>query len=305
MVNSPFVIRLFGPMRVIVRGQPLPHVRTRSVEWLLALLTLRQGRTVDCAWPARTLWPDSEESRARQNLRNNLVELRAALGPEAYRILSPTRSTLSLDLDGADVDLIHLKSGIAAGTEKEGEEARRRAVEAYTGPLLEGCYADWATSERETLAARCLEALEKLAERVEARGEIEEGVRWLRRAEGLDPMRELTVLRLMTALDAMGDHASAMQTYREFRDRLHEAVHASPNPATTDLYAKICSRAHQEAIGGPLRAACGEHARQRETDSARSPGTGSAVGKREDAATRRAPSTHATHRPRGRGGRRA
>src|SRR5689334_23997857 len=89
MALSPLTIRLFGPLRVTVRGEPLPRVRTRSVEWLLALLTLRHGSAVSRAWLAGTLWPESEENQALQNLRNDLVALRKALGPEAVRIQSP------------------------------------------------------------------------------------------------------------------------------------------------------------------------------------------------------------------------
>jgi hypothetical protein len=63
MEPSPLTIYLFGPLRVTVRGEPLPRVRTRSVEWLLALLALRHGRPVSRAWLAGTLWPESDPRR--------------------------------------------------------------------------------------------------------------------------------------------------------------------------------------------------------------------------------------------------
>src|ERR1043166_5227397 len=85
MDPPPLTVRFFGPLRVMVRGEPLPRVRTRSVEWLFALLVLRHGRAVPRAWLAGTLWPDSEESQALTNLRNNLLHLRQALGSESAR----------------------------------------------------------------------------------------------------------------------------------------------------------------------------------------------------------------------------
>src|SRR5262249_10928873 len=106
MASPPLTIYLFGPLRVTVRGKPLPRVRTRSVEWLLALLTLRHGRAASRSWLAGTLWPDSGEGRALQNLRQDLVRLRQALGPEAVRIQSPSRDTLALDLGAAEVDVL-------------------------------------------------------------------------------------------------------------------------------------------------------------------------------------------------------
>src|SRR5947207_4127794 len=114
MTTPPLTIHLFGPMRVLVRGEPLPRVRTRSVEWLLALLTLRHGAAVSRAWLAGTLWPESEESQALQNLRHDLVVLRKALGPESARIQSPTRDMLRLDVTGAEVDVVRFDAGVAA-----------------------------------------------------------------------------------------------------------------------------------------------------------------------------------------------
>src|SRR5689334_14351175 len=98
MTNAPLIIHLFGPMRVLVQGEPMPRVRARSIEWLLALLVLRHGRTVQRSWLAGTLWPESEETQALQNLRHALLALRRALGSQSERLQSPTRDTLTLDL---------------------------------------------------------------------------------------------------------------------------------------------------------------------------------------------------------------
>src|SRR5262245_35260989 len=165
--SHSLTLRLFGPLRVMVRAEPLPRVRTRSVEWLLALLLLRHGRAVPRAWLAGTLWPDSEESQALTNLRNNLLHLRQALGPESARLQSPTRDTLTLALDGAEVDLLRFDAAIQSGH----DEGLRDAVDLYTGPLLEGCAEEWVLAEREVRAEQCLAALETLAERAEGRGD--------------------------------------------------------------------------------------------------------------------------------------
>src|SRR5258708_32394997 len=100
VTSLPLTIHLFGPLQVSINGAPMPRVRTRSVEWLLALLVLRYGRDVERSWLAGTLWPESEESQSLQNLRHALVSLRKALGPESERIKSPTRDLLTLDLEG-------------------------------------------------------------------------------------------------------------------------------------------------------------------------------------------------------------
>ena len=89
MAPPPLGIQLFGPLRVTVRGEPMPRVRTRSVEWLLALLTLRHGRAVDRSWLAGTLWPESSGRQALENLRADLVRLRKALPVLAELGLTP------------------------------------------------------------------------------------------------------------------------------------------------------------------------------------------------------------------------
>src|SRR5215813_8429577 len=109
-INAPLVITLFGPMQVQVQGQPLPRLRSRKALWLLALLTLRHGRPVEREWLAGTLWPDVDQSQAFANLRPALSELRSALARQAERLQSPTRQTLCLDLDGAEVDVVTFDS---------------------------------------------------------------------------------------------------------------------------------------------------------------------------------------------------
>src|SRR5712691_10999214 len=244
MTPPPLAIQLFGPLRVTVGGEPLPRLRTRSVEWLLALLTLRHGRAVSRAWLAGTLWPESSGSRALQNLRDDLLRLRQALGPESGRLQAPARDSLRLDLAGAAVDVLQFDAAIQAGD----DESLRGAVAVYTGPLLEDCLEEWAFSERAARAEQLLAALETLAERAQERGDHGEAIRYLRRAEALDPLRDSVPRRLMTSLAAAGDPAAAIQTYRDFRIRLQEELAAAPDEATTRLFHAIRATARRPAV---------------------------------------------------------
>jgi predicted ATPase/DNA-binding SARP family transcriptional activator len=248
MTSPPLTLHLFGALRVLVRGEPLPRVRTRSVEWLLALLVLRHGRAVNRGWLAGTLWPESEERQALQNLRHDLVSLRKALGPESGRIESPARDVLTLDLTGAEVDVLRFDAGVQAGD----EEALQSAVELYTAPLLEGCVEEWALAERMARAEQCLAALERLAERMEGRGDHRAAIRYLRRAEAMDPLQDSIARRLMANLAASGDPAAAIEVYRNFRSRLHEELAVQPDEATTCLFREIRAAARHHAHAGGL-----------------------------------------------------
>lgn len=228
-------IFLFGPMRVLVQGKPMPRFRTRSVEWLLALLALRPGRPVNRSWLAGTLWPTSEERQALENLRHDLVVLRKALGAE--RIRAPSRDGLVLDLTDASCDA----SDFDAAIEKGDDGSLRRALDLYKGPLLEGCQTEWIFADRESRAEQCLNACETLARRAAEQGEHDMAVQLLRRAEGMDSLRDSVARHLMESLVAIGEPGLATQAYRNLRRRLLEELNTSPDGATTRLFQQIRS----------------------------------------------------------------
>src|SRR5437764_1301465 len=107
-------IRLFGPMEVRIGSLPLPRLRTRKGQWLLALLTLRAGRHVERDWLAGTLWPDCSQADSRRSLRQSLHDLRLALGPEAWRLTGESPGALRLDVCGASVDVLAFDAAMAA-----------------------------------------------------------------------------------------------------------------------------------------------------------------------------------------------
>jgi DNA-binding SARP family transcriptional activator len=104
---TPLAISLFGPIAVQVNGAPLPRLRWRRGEAILALLGLRHDCPVERAWLAGLFWPDGAERQGLATLRRYLNELRRALGPEACRLHSPTPSSLTLDLAGATVAITY------------------------------------------------------------------------------------------------------------------------------------------------------------------------------------------------------
>jgi predicted ATPase/class 3 adenylate cyclase len=243
---SPLTIRLLGPFAVRVNGLPLPRLRSRKGHWLLALLTLRQGCQVDRTWLAGTLWPDSSEPQAMHSLRVCLADLRQALGPEAGRLHSPTLHRLSLDLAGAEVDVVAFDQAIVQGD----PEAQERAVALYRGPLLEGCAEAWAFQERLAREQAWLQALERLAAHCLATGEAGAAEGYLRRAVAADPLRESAQRALMRALAAGGNDAAALMTYRELRGLVHRELNAQPDPETQALFRQLREEAREKTVPG-------------------------------------------------------
>jgi DNA-binding SARP family transcriptional activator len=240
---ASLAIHLFGPLEVHLKGAPLPGLRRRQARWLLALLVLRAGREVERAWLAGLLWPETAETAALKNLRSSLADLRQALGPAAARLRSPTSPTLCLDLSGAEADVVAFDAAMAQGDEALLEQA----AALYRGPLLEGCTEEWAFQERQVREQAYLRALETLAARAVARGEIGAAERQLRRAVSADPMLESAQRALMRTLVDDGNYAAAVLAYRELRLRLHREINAEPDAETTALFQQLRAEARRKA----------------------------------------------------------
>jgi predicted ATPase/DNA-binding SARP family transcriptional activator len=232
---SPILIRLFGPFEAYVRGAPLPHLRTRKGQWLLALLTLRHGLTVGRAWLADTLWPESAEARARVSLKESLKDLRGALGPEKDRLCAVGSRALRLDLTGAEVDVVAFDAAITRGDITSLEEA----IALYRGPFLEGCTEDWAVQEREAREHAYLAALDTLARHASAGADHSAAERYLRLAIAADPYRETRYAALMQALFRSGNLGAAARVYWDLCDLLEQELDTEPDPDTRRIFEEI------------------------------------------------------------------
>lgn len=239
-IPSPALsLLLFGPPQISLAGRPRVHLRSRKAFALLALLALRHGRPVERAWVAGTLWPHSD--RASGNLRSVLSELRQALGSEAYRLQSPSRTTLVLDLVGARVDVLLFDAAITSGSLSSLEEA----MALYRGPLLEDSPEEWVDPEREARKQDCLRALETLATHALAAADPDAAVGYWQRAVAIDAWSDRARQGLMEALAERGDINRALHVYREFFEFLKSDPEAAPEPDLTALYRRL-----QEQVPG-------------------------------------------------------
>jgi DNA-binding SARP family transcriptional activator len=199
-------------------------------------LVLRHDRPVERSWLAGSLWPQHPEEAALANLRNTLVDLRRALGPQGERLRAPSRHTLALDLAGADVDVVAFDQAV----KQRDPRSLEQAVALYRGTLLEGWVDDWVFQERRIREQAYLEALQALSDGWRQQGEWGQAERCLRQVIALDPEQERAHHALMEVLVAAGAPAAAVQTYRELCQLLQE-LGTAPTPHTTQLFEAIRS----------------------------------------------------------------
>jgi DNA-binding SARP family transcriptional activator len=189
-------------------GAPLSTRRKGLV--LLAYLARRGGRPVPREELATLIWGDRASARARQSLRQALLELRRALGGGLD--VGPASVTLAeraMSLDVAEFDL-----AIASGDFEA-------AVDRWCGDFLDGlddvgaepCRV-WLESERARLRAGLSHALEQLTAQAEARGAWAVAERWAARRAELFPLDEPAHRRLVQVLRSAGRTAEARRSCR-------------------------------------------------------------------------------------------
>jgi TolB-like protein/transposase-like protein len=230
-------LRLLGGFMIeSERGQLAGRAAQKKRLALLPLLAtapagrLSRDRLIGC------LWAESDTEHARHQLASSVYELRKALGEDA--ILS-----VGDDLQ-LNPEAVH--SDVAAF-----EEAHRRgewghAVALYRGPFLEGFFLDrareferWSENERQRLARLYASALKALAEAAQRCGDPEGMVEWWRRLTEHDPYSSRFALRLMQALEAVGDRAGALQQARVHQLRVRTELEIGPDPEISALAERL------------------------------------------------------------------
>lgn len=250
--TPPLEVRLFGGFDVRVEGVPLPALRSRREQWLLALLALRHDRDTAREWLAATLWPDNEETQALFYLRKSLSNLRQALGSQAARLLSPTPRTLRLDLTDAFVDTVAFEAALKRSAASKTPNAEwEEAVGLYRGQLLLDCSEEWAAVERHRYHETYLNALESLGTYLAAQNDPAATVHWMRLLLLADPYRESAANTLMQALSDCGDPAAVKVVYQEWRARLRQDLNTDPSPQTEALYQQLRRREPQTVPAPP------------------------------------------------------
>jgi len=224
-------INLFGRFEVFTDGVPMRRLRTHRGNHLLALMALRLGRPIDRSFLAATIWPDSDHSDALYSLRRTLTDLRQALGSAGSAILSPSTSSVQLDVTQTEVDLAEFEAAIKLGD----EASVARAAELFRGPLLEEWRFDWLEIERSVRERELVEALIKLSDAAEQRGDSQIASNLLRNLSILEPHDEAVFRRLMSNLVRSGNSASAQKAYDDFRKRLLRNLDIHPSEQTQEL----------------------------------------------------------------------
>jgi DNA-binding SARP family transcriptional activator len=237
--TGPMALSLLGGFALSVGGEVIPGI-SAECRRLLAFLALH-GRVSTRAHVAGTLWPESTDERAHDNLRSAI----ACLNDPARRAVKPTADNVGLSEDVV-VD-VHRSNALAHrlidpdaapdDTDLGGDD-----VSALSKDLLPGWYDDWALIAAADWRWRRLEALEALAARLTAAGRLPEAGAAALSAVRAEPLRESARAALIRVRIAERNETEAVRELERYRDLLQAELGLEPTPRLSQLLGDVGQR---------------------------------------------------------------
>jgi DNA-binding SARP family transcriptional activator len=221
---------LFGPMRVEAGGQTITVPRG-DAQRVLAYLALHPSVAHRREVLTETLWPDAAGG-PRRSLSDTLYRLRQRLG-DGWVVV--------------DTDTVALRADVSIDVREFDRRAASRDAHdldmalAMYDELTPAIYDDWALEHRAARRSTFVTALRRRAADHERAGNVEQALLDARRLIAVEPFDEAaqqTYLRLLGRLHRYGE---ALAHYESFVNTLAAEVGVAPDPATTDIVARLRS----------------------------------------------------------------
>ncbi len=215
-----------------VRGEQVGAFRSRRVALVLYILLKANGAEVSRSHIAGQVWPESSEVQALANLRQSLVDLRKALGPEAPRLIAIDRRSVRFEIEGVVVDCLQFQ----AFEKSHKPERWSDAIALYQGALLPGLSEEYVYGERENLEQRYIRLSERMLDLAVAEGAWQDIATLCLRILQVDPAHERAACELIRERVYRGDTAGTIRAYQEVRGALRRLLGLPPGPGTTRTY---------------------------------------------------------------------
>jgi len=243
-------LRLLGRGQARYNDRPLPGFPSQLPYLLFCYLVVNRNHVHSREQLAAIFWADFTTSASLKHLRHVLWRMRQLLQavgavPEEYLSIEDGavsfRTTGSYWLDVEAFESVTTLYQKHDGWELNSEQAAHleRAVELYSGDLLDGIYEDWCLYDRERLHVLYLNSLSKLAAFHEATGNYERGLQFGRQTLACDNTHESTHRQMMRLYWLLGDRNAALLQYKLCLQTLGAALDVPPMEETQRLYRQI------------------------------------------------------------------
>jgi len=229
-------LRTFGGLTLLVDGVSVTGALTQRRQLaLLALLAVVRDLGMSRDKILSYLWPERDTETARHILNQQLYSQRQSGGEELF----VGRKTLRLNPTMFECDLWSFQDALRVGRLEV-------AVECYRGPFLDafhlreaGEFEEWVESQRRRFRRQHLEALEQLARTAEAAGNLDDVLRWRRRAMEADLLDGTVALALARTLVQRNDRPAAIRELREYATRVRTVLEVDPHPEVQRLLSEL------------------------------------------------------------------
>ncbi len=208
---------------------------------LLAYLALQRDGQAQRLQAAAFLWGDRDDRLARQNLRQLLSRLRAALGHDLADLLTSDAETVRLNLSWLAVDALEFQS--YARSSQCGDLAAAASI--YNGVFLSDIVAEgeevnaWIDAERTRLAALAAGVYGRLASAMDAECRTAEALEYARKLTALDPFVEASqrlAIRMLARHEGM---PSAVAYAKSVERRFNKEFGVGFEPETLQLLQEL------------------------------------------------------------------
>ena len=245
---------LLGSFQATLDGQPVTGFKSDKVRALLAYLAVEAHRPHRREALAGLLWPDWPDQAARSNLRGALSNLRRAIDDRmaAPPFLLVVRETIQFNaasdcwLDVTTLtEQVTAEAAHAEALDPSTMDALEQAVDLFHGRFLEAFSVDsapfeeWILLKQTEIDRQVLEALHRLTQAYERRGEFVSARDYAQRQLALEPWRESAHRDLMRVLALSGQRGVALAQYEICRRALAQELGVEPTAETAALYKSI------------------------------------------------------------------
>ena len=243
MVMEMYQIRLFGNIEVLdPQGELLP-LPTQKVGQLLAFLWLNRPYAQPRAMLAGQLWPETDDSKARQSLRKALSDLRKLFDEYANAIFTTTRTTVCFAENAPcwiDVEQFDLEIGAANGADLDLRiQHLSEAIALYSGPFLQGLYEDWCVQAQDHYRQLYSNTLASLVTAHIQQKSFQLALPYAQKWVSESPLNGEAQRQLIYLYYVTGNRTAAVQQCKECRRILKEEIDADLLPETQALCERV------------------------------------------------------------------
>ena len=217
-------VRTLGELRLETSEGEAVAIRRKPLA-LLCYVARHAARPTSRTELATLFWGERGEDRARQSLRQTLLELKQAIGdraevdPESVRVAT----------GAVDLDIAAFERAVAAGE-------FRSAVDHWKGDFFDGAedvggdgFRRWIENERGALHRQLSSAMQRLLGDAEIRGDWTEAVSIAERWTAALRFDETAHLRLIEALKMSGRAGDAASVHSGYATRVRTALDVEPS----------------------------------------------------------------------------